>query len=50
MKCLGIDQIYLYLEKELPSEENKKIEEHIATCLKCKKCSRREKPFTSGSR
>ncbi len=36
MKCLGIDQIYLYLEKELPSEENKKIEEHIATCLKCK--------------
>lgn len=36
MKCLGIDQIYLYLEKELASEENKKIEEHLNTCLKCK--------------
>ena len=36
MKCLGIYQIYLYLEKELSSEENKKIEEHISTCLKCK--------------
>jgi len=37
MKCLGIDQVYSYLEKELSSEENKKIEEHLATCLKCKK-------------
>lgn len=36
MKCLGIDQIYSYLEKELSSEENNKIEEHLATCLKCK--------------
>lgn len=36
MKCLGIDQVYSYLEKELSSEENKKIEEHLATCLKCK--------------
>ena len=36
MRCLGIDQIYLYLEKELASEENKKIEEHINACLKCK--------------
>lgn len=36
MKCLGIDQVYSYLEKELSFEENKKIEEHLATCLKCK--------------
>jgi len=36
MKCLGIDQIYSYLEKELSSEENKKIDKHLATCLKCK--------------
>ncbi|UCC40438.1 MAG: zf-HC2 domain-containing protein [Candidatus Aminicenantes bacterium] len=36
MKCLGIDQIYLYLEKELSSEEKNKIEEHLAVCLKCK--------------
>lgn len=36
MKCLGIDQIYLYLEKELSSEEKNKIEEHLSVCLKCK--------------
>lgn len=36
MTCLRIDQIYLYLEKELTPSENKKIEEHLASCLKCK--------------
>lgn len=36
MTCLQIDQIYLYLEKELSPSENKKIEEHLAICLKCK--------------
>jgi anti-sigma factor RsiW len=36
MKCLSIEQIYLYLEKELTTGENKKIEEHLATCRKCK--------------
>lgn len=36
MKCLTIEQIYLYLEKELDSSENKSIEQHIAFCLKCK--------------
>jgi len=35
MTCLGVDQIYLYLEKELPSSENKRIEKHLASCLKC---------------
>lgn len=37
MKCLRIDQIYSFLEKELKSEENKKIEEHLEICSKCKK-------------
>ena len=36
MTCLRIDQIYLYLEKELTPFENKKIEEHLYSCLKCK--------------
>jgi len=37
MKCLNIEQIYLYLEKELSLGENKKIEEHLTICPKCKK-------------
>lgn len=36
MKCLSIEQIYICIEKELPLNENKKIEEHLATCQKCK--------------
>lgn len=36
MKCLTVEQIYLYLEKELAPAENKKIEDHIASCPKCK--------------
>jgi len=37
MKCLSIEQIYLYIEKEFSAAQNKKIEQHLATCLKCKK-------------
>lgn len=37
MKCLNIEQIYLYIEKELSLGENKKIEEHLTICPKCKK-------------
>ena len=37
MKCLNIEQIYLYIEKELSLGENKKIEEHLIICPKCKK-------------
>lgn len=36
MKCLTIEQIYLYLEKELASSENKSVEQHLASCLECK--------------
>lgn len=35
MTCLGVDQIYLYLEDELSSSENKRIEKHLAYCSKC---------------
>lgn len=35
MKCLKIDQIYLYLEKELNSDEIRNIETHLTSCEKC---------------
>jgi predicted anti-sigma-YlaC factor YlaD len=37
MRCLSIDQIYLYLEKELLPAEEREIHEHLAACPKCKK-------------
>jgi len=37
MKCLTVHQIYLHLEKELESSENKKIERHLRSCSKCRK-------------
>lgn len=37
MKCLRIDQIYLYLEGELSSEDAQVLQEHISSCPKCKK-------------
>lgn len=36
MNCLSLGQIYLYLDQELSSSENKKIEEHLALCPKCR--------------
>lgn len=35
MKCLDIDQIYLYLEGELSPEKAGAIQTHIARCQKC---------------
>lgn len=37
MRCLRIEQIYLYLEKELPPGEEREIHKHLAACPKCKK-------------
>ena len=37
MRCFTLQQIYLYLEKELAPSENQKIEEHLRRCSKCKK-------------
>jgi len=45
MKCLSIEQIYLYIEKELSPSENIKIEEHLSTCRKCKKALEERKPL-----
>lgn len=36
MKCLHIDQIYLFIEKDLSLEEAKKVERHLASCAKCR--------------
>lgn len=37
MRCLNIEQIYLYLEKELSSAEERDIHKHLAVCTKCKR-------------
>ncbi|MGD8535707.1 MAG: zf-HC2 domain-containing protein [Candidatus Aminicenantes bacterium] len=37
MRCLSIEQIYLYLEKELSPVEEREINKHLAVCPKCKK-------------
>jgi hypothetical protein len=35
MKCLTLEQIYLFLDKDLPPFQSQKIEEHLAICAKC---------------
>jgi len=37
MSCLSVEQIYMYLEKQLSPPENKKIEKHVGSCSKCQK-------------
>ena len=49
MKCLSIEQIYLYIEKELTLSENKKIEAHLAICRKCKKALEERRPLLQAS-
>lgn len=36
MKCLSIEQVYLYLENELSASEKRGVEQHLASCQKCK--------------
>jgi hypothetical protein len=36
MKCLSVEQIYLYLEKELPSLGSDQIKKHLESCPKCR--------------
>jgi predicted anti-sigma-YlaC factor YlaD len=50
MKCLSIEQIYLYLEKELTTGENKKIEEHLAACRKCKNALDERRPLLQAAK
>lgn len=35
MNCLGVDQVYLFLEDGLNPSEKIRIEEHLASCSKC---------------
>jgi anti-sigma factor RsiW len=50
MNCLRIDQIYLYLEGELPPEEYPLIESHIFSCEKCRKAVQERKRLVDASR
>jgi len=36
MGCLTIAQIYLFIENELASDEIRKIQKHLSTCVKCR--------------
>jgi len=45
MSCLSAEQIYMYLEKELSAPENKKVEKHLSSCLKCRKALEERKFF-----
>lgn len=45
MKCLSIEQIYLYIEKEVSLSEGKKIEKHLAACRKCKNALEERRPL-----
>lgn len=49
MKCLSLEQIYLYLEKEVSLSESNKIEKHLATCLKCRNALEERRPLLQAS-
>ncbi len=49
MNCLRIDQVYLFLEGELSSEENRSIEDHISSCEKCRKAVEERKLLVEAS-
>jgi hypothetical protein len=36
MTCLKVDEIYLYVEKELEPFERRRIESHLASCSRCR--------------
>ena len=37
MTCLSVEQIYLYIEKELPPVKKREIQKHLTGCSKCQK-------------
>jgi hypothetical protein len=45
MKCLQSEQIYLYLEKELPGPETALIREHLKECPLCRKAVKERRVF-----
>ncbi len=49
MNCLRIDQVYLFLEGELSSEENRSIKDHISSCEKCLKAVEERKLLVEAS-
>ena len=49
MNCLRIDQVYLFLEEEFSSEENRSIEDHISSCEKCRKAVEERKLLVEAS-
>ena len=49
MNCLRIDQIYLFLERELDPHEYPSIQAHISTCEKCRHAVEERKRLVEAS-
>jgi hypothetical protein len=49
MNCLRIDQIYLFLERELSPKEHQLVQDHISSCAKCKKAVEERKLLVEAS-
>ncbi|MFP4082717.1 MAG: anti-sigma factor family protein [Candidatus Aminicenantes bacterium] len=49
MRCLGIAEIYLYLEKELEAVKMREIEDHLASCPKCQSAVEERKALLQAS-
>ena len=49
MSCLRIDQIYLFLEGELSSEEYRSVKDHLSACEKCRRAVQERKLLLEAS-
>jgi hypothetical protein len=49
MNCLHLDQIYLFLEGELPPEEYRSVKNHISSCGHCRKAVQERKLLVEAS-
>jgi hypothetical protein len=49
MKCLRVDQVYLFLEGELSPKEHRSIEYHVSSCEKCRKAVEERKLLVEAS-
>lgn len=49
MKCITVEKIYLYLEKELSRAEYKKVKEHLTVCPHCQRAFKERQLLTQAA-